>query len=253
MARGSGDPEDGADLLWRVRILDLDDERIVLERPTIAGGTVKLRPGTPLVVVMSIGQNRWMFRSVVIGGPEGESDHGRLHMTMPEVVERCARRSFLRVTTAQLQLPTVECWPLLDPTTVVTAERANRAQVTSGKPSENDHLVLPEVGPKFQARLMNVSGGGVGLLVDPTEAAGLDRARMLWMRVALTPIISEPIGLTARVVHTHIDSSQNRYAGCAFEFAFHPEHREFIVGQISEYVSRLATSAPPQGELREVG
>lgn len=226
----------GGDLLWRVKIVSLAETSIETERPTVAGGGIDLAPRTPLVAVLSIGQNRWMFRTRVAEG--GRS--GRLLLEMPERVERCQRRSFLRVSTAELRLPQVECWPLLDPTTVVAAERANRLQVLTGQPADDDRLILPEVGPKFQASLMNVSGGGIGLLVEPDEAAGLERSRLIWMRIALRPTIPEPLGLTARIVHTHLDSGQNRYAGCAFEFAFHPEHREFVVQQISDYVGLLA-------------
>jgi len=236
---------DGADLLWRVRMLGLREDAIVIERPSLAGGSMKFGVGTSVVAVMAIGQNRWMFKTDIIAQ---EGAQNGLVLRMPEHVERCQRRNFLRVSTAELQLPEVECWPLLDPTTVVPAERANSIQVLTGKPAEDDRLILPEVGPKFTARLMNVSSGGLGLLVPPDEAGALDRSRLLWIRVALAPIIPEPIGLTARVAHTHMDSSQNRYAGCAFEFAFHPEHRDFIVSQLSNYVARLL-----DGGAREAG
>ncbi|MEO0483801.1 MAG: flagellar brake protein [Planctomycetota bacterium] len=237
VARPDGDDaEPGSDLLWRVRLIDLRDDAIIVDRPSLAGGAMKFGVGAEVVVVMAIGQNRWMFKTEIVG----EENAGRaLVLRMPEHVERCTRRNFLRVSTAEVSLPRVECWPLLDPTTVIPAERANKVQVMTGKPAEDDRLILPEVGPKFTAQLMNVSGGGLGLLVPPEGASALDRSRLLWIRVALQPTIPEPIGMTARVAHTHMDSAQNRYAGCAFEFAFHPEHRDFIVSQLSAYVTRL--------------
>jgi hypothetical protein len=86
---------------------------------------------------------------------------------------------------------------------------------------------------------MNVGGGGLGLMVDKSEASAASRAKLVWLRVHLEPVIALPLGLTAKIVHTHIDSTQNLYAGLAFEFAFHQSHRDFVVEQIERYISRL--------------
>jgi hypothetical protein len=102
-----------------------------------------------------------------------------------------------------------------------------------------DELALPVVGPKFVARLMNVGGGGLGLIVDKSETSAASRAKLVWLRVHLEPVIALPLGLTAKIVHTHIDSTQSLYAGLAFEFAFHQSHREFVVEQIERYIARL--------------
>jgi hypothetical protein len=40
-------------------------------------------------------------------------------------------------------------------------------------------------------------------------------------------------------VHTHLDSAQNLYAGAAFDFAFNPGHRDFVVEQVARYVDRI--------------
>ncbi len=60
--------------------------------------------------------------------------------------------------------------PLLEPSTVIAAETANRHRILDRKPGTPDDL-LPEVGPAFSAKLMNIGGGGVGLLVTRDEAA----------------------------------------------------------------------------------
>jgi hypothetical protein len=109
--------------------------------------------------------------------------------------------------------------------------------------SGEDALTLPEVGPKFGALLMNVGGGGAGLLIDKADAPATERARLFWMRVNLTPIIPAPLGMTGRLVHTHIDSAQNLYAGMAFEWAFHPSHRDFVIDQIMGYAAALQKRA----------
>ncbi len=240
----SGSGQDQPDLVWRVRILGINEQEMIVERPCAAGQAITLEDNLNLTGVFSVGQNRWMFSTKTIPARQGPNPWGRiegLRIRMPDTVQRCARRDFLRVSTASLNLPKVQCWPLLDPTTVVAAEVANRAVIRdldTGQSQASDALaVLPEVGPSFASQLLNIGGGGVGLLINREESAGLDRSRLMWMRIDLRPIIPAPIAVTARVVHTHIDSAQNTYAGVAFDFEFNPAHREFVVSQILRYVN----------------
>jgi hypothetical protein len=196
---------------------------------------------------MSIGQNRWMFHTRSLGVLTPPRGGPVLRLEMPTGVERCQRRGFYRMSTAEIAMPLVEVWPLIDPTTVALAEVANRARIQdllaadiTGHPAgEDESPVLPEVGPKIGARLLNIGGGGAGLLVDQKEAGALERARHFWMRIDLRPNIPAPIAMTARLAHTRLDSGMNVHAGMAFEFAFHPAHRQFVVDQITRYVNLL--------------
>lgn len=240
------------DLVWRVRLLDIGERELLVDCPSTCGRQLRVQEGTPLVGAMVIGQNRWMFRTRALGRADGPSPFhnygpGTLRVLMPEHVERCPRREFMRVSTAALHVPVVECWPLLDPATVPAAEVANRAYVEAIERGERTPLVsdsddafaLPEVGPCFKARLTNLGGGGLGLLIDKHDAHGADRSRLLWLRLDLRPALAAPLGMVGKLAHTHIDSSQQLYAGVAFEFGFHPPHREFIVRQIEAYVGRM--------------
>lgn len=58
------------------------------------------------------------------------------------------------MSTAELRLPNVTCWPLLDPTSAVAAEIANRALITEmirngspATPTREEPFVMPDVGP----------------------------------------------------------------------------------------------------------
>ena len=241
---------DAVDLVCRVRVVDFRDGVIAVEPPAVAGTPVQLQAGDTVVGVITVGQNRWMFRSRV------ESVAGRGHASVvrlaePDQVERCRRADPYRVSTASLSLPAVECWPLLDPTTVVAAEMASRSLVrdsiargTRATDEPDAALVLPEVGPKFEARLMNIGGGGFGLVVEPEHASALQNARLVWTRLWLAPQIPEPVGLTARIAHSHMDSTQQRYAGCAFEFTFNPSHKQFVVETVTRFLSSRLGRAP---------
>ena len=46
-------------------------------------------------------------------------------------------------------------------------------------------------------------------------------------------------GFTARLVHTHVDSTQSLYAGMAFEWSFNPAHRDFVIEQICRCVAMI--------------
>lgn len=254
LSREGPDAGRGADLVWRVRLLGVSDDDLTIEAPNTLGKSIVLERDTHLIVAMSIGQNRWMFRTSVVDLDRmclgrGAMEHTVLRLAMPEHVERCSRRSFYRMSTAELRLPEVECWPLRDPATAIAPEIANRAlildlqnQDISGINAQQrlaQPAMLPEVGPGFKAQLLNVGGGGAGLLVNRSDAAGLDCVRSMWIRIDLRPEIAAPIAMTARCVHTHIDSGQNTYAGLAFDFGFNPGHRDFVVSQISRYVEAL--------------
>lgn len=225
------EPLQPADLVWRVRLKNVSDSGLIVECPSAAGLSLSIDQGVRLVGAMTVGQNRWMFHTSVMGNERLE---GRQHLRLssPEQVERCQRRTFHRISTASLQVPEVTVWPMLDPSTAVPAEMACRATVDDGKGGEIPEELLPEVGPSFKAKLVNVSGGGLGLLAPREEAGGFDSARYFFLRVELAPVLSAPLCLTTKLVHRHLDSAQLIHAGMAFEFTFHPEHQAFVAEQV---------------------
>ena len=250
VARSGSDQ--GVDLVWRVRILGLTEEEITLEAPVTLNQAVPLPVGTVLTVALVVVQNRWMFKAPVsavtrVGARVGPGA-AAVVIKMPTAVERCMRREFMRVSTASLKLPEVEVYPLLDPSTVFPAEVAAREVVKklgeerrAGRPAAYDGTenVLPEVGPMFKARLLNLGGGGAGLLVPKGEKGSVDTSRPYWLRVDLRPEIPAPLSLMGRIVHTHLDSEQNTYCGVAFEFGQQGEHRGFIAEQIMKFTEMV--------------
>jgi len=244
----------GGDLIWRVKLLSVTEREIVVEQPAVVGKTFRLSLNTELVVGMTIGQNRWMFATRVIGVRQLRNAQGRavsgLIVVLPERVERCSRRSFYRVSTAEFQLPGVECWPLLDPASVVPAETANRlafeARINGHSApgleiagSHEGESMLPEVGPKFTARLLNVSGGGIGLMLDDGQVGVMSSSGHVWVRVDLKPHLPLPVAMTAKRAHTHRESGGGIYSGLSFDFAYHPAHQQFVVDALTRYVESV--------------
>ncbi|GJM19143.1 MAG: hypothetical protein DHS20C14_13560 [Phycisphaeraceae bacterium] len=242
------------DLVWRVRMLGLTEDEIRVELPGTLGRSFRIEEGSELVGIMSVGQNRWMFRTHVLGTVEMNGRSGpvrALRLEMPERVERCQRRTFNRVSDAQINLPTVDAWVLRDPRSAIPAEVASRVRLLDAHDSDisgiarigPEDAMLPDVGAQFAGKLANIGGGGVGLLVDSADAAALEGGTVFWLRVDLSPVLPAPLALTARLAHTHVDSQQRVYAGMAFEFAHHPSHQQFIVDQIGWYLSSLQRRA----------
>lgn len=238
-------------LIWRVRILSISDDEIIVEQPSALGELINIRPGAEIIGIMVIGQNRWMFRTQNLGGTRAAAPGSRtcpaLRLRMPDQVERCQRRNFYRVTTVGLNLPTVECYPLLDPASAAIAEADNRvrliemmdANISGRAVDATPEPIMPQVGPAFTAALVNIGGGGAGLVIDPDDRPRLDSERLYWLRIGLQPEIPIPVGITARLKHTHYDSAQRVYAGMAFEFGFDPRHQPFIVDLLTRYVTGL--------------
>lgn len=237
----------GHDLVWRLRIIDVRDAGIVVENPGAFGRTVALHAGTRLVAFIVIGQNRWEFRTSVIEeiapGKMPEARNGAVRLAMPDRVERCLRRH-ARFDVGPLALPPVDLWPLLDPKTVVAAERANElafAASAEGRPAHagDEESLMPQVGPKLTAHLANIGGGGAGLVVEPSQAGALSRHRLFWVRIELGEAGSVPIVTSAKLVHTHMDSAQRTYAGLSFDFSFNPAHQRTVAEQVERSIRIL--------------
>jgi c-di-GMP-binding flagellar brake protein YcgR len=237
--------EEGRHLIWRVRLLEVSETELLVEAPSAIGKPISLDTGVEVVAVLAIGQNRWMFRTEKLGDDtlELRGRHiGVVRLRMPDSVERCQRRNFYRVETAELRLPEVEIWPLLDPKSVVLAERDNEVRFQSrdgaGLATEPQaEVLMPDVGPQFRASLLNIGGGGLGLDVRPQDSHILGRHKLYWIRFALPPDLSTPICATAKLAHSHQQSNQHVYAGMAFDFSFNPGHQRFVVEQICRYVA----------------
>jgi c-di-GMP-binding flagellar brake protein YcgR len=242
----------GSHLVWRVRLLSISDTEIIVEQPMALGHTIPIEQGIQLIAILSIGQNRWMFNTTNLGSTNqlgvDRKPVPALRLVMPESVQRCQRRNYYRVETAALSLPEAEIWPLLDPKSVLIAERAYELQyeIDSGRVNPesavpaaafDEESVMPEVGPKFSATLLNLGGGGVGLRIKPHDGQTVARHKLFWIRIALPEGLNTPICASAKLVHTHIESNHDIYAGLAFDFTFNPGHQRFVVDQICRYIA----------------
>jgi len=244
------EPRSGADVIWRVRLLQVRDDDLIIEYPGAAGSSFTLPVGSELVAVMSVGQNRWMFHTTVLGETSMPLRTGTVlacRLTMPDRVERCQRRNTFRISTAELSPPPVDIWPILEPMSVIAAEVANRASIAEAAaaaslgspPLSLARPILPDVGPGFRSTLVNISAGGIGIVTDHENTSLLNSSSLFWLMVDLRPRIAAPLGVTARLAHMRLDSSQRVGCGLSYEFQYHPAHRPFVVDQITKLVGEV--------------
>lgn len=252
VARNYAEGEDGRHLVWRVKLLQLTEEAMIVERPMTLGQTISLQRGVQMVVILAIGQNRWMFNTVNLGQTTYQSDrHTTIaanRLSLPVSVERCQRRKNYRVDAASLILPEVDVWPLLDAKSVLIAERMNELEFEAAQPGAQDpcsagtdtfdtEMLMPDVGPKHAATLLNLGGGGIGLRFRPEDAQILSGHKLFWLRFRLPSELTTPICATAKLIHTHMELGEHTYAGMAFDFSFNPAHQRFVVNQICRYIA----------------
>ena len=251
-------------IIWRVRILALDEDSILVERPEALGAKFPIQDGIDLVGVIAIGQNRWMFNTKSLGTERTTTFNHRaveaLLIEMPDDVERCQRRSFYRVSTINLNLPSVEGYQLPDPQSAVAAETACRKTildrldrgVIATIAGDDDEPLLPPVGAKATAVLHNLGGGGVGLIFDQEESGILRTNATYWLRIHLNHFVPAPLAVTARLRHDRVDSQNRTQGGFAFDFSCNPSHQAFIMDQLCRYTALvqrdLTRGVEPEGE-----
>lgn len=243
------------DLIFRVRLLEVTDEHLVVEQPTTLHHQVPVNDSCDLIGGISIGQNRWMFRTRVIDHLDYRAMFGMvsaLRLSMPETVERCQRRNFYRTSTTSLSLPPVKIWKLRDADSAVPLEVATKAaildSVGNGPVHDPIEIMKPDLGSGFVSSMLNIGGGGVGMLVSSTDAAVLNQHGPFWMRLDLTPSVQIPLSITARLAHTRVDSSGDIHAGFAFDFVRNREYEPFVAEQICRYIADL--QKPQSGEKK---
>ena len=242
--------EPAVNLIWRVRLLAQRDDEIVIEAPSTLGERIDLSPGLHLIVVFSLGQNRWMFRTRTIGRLRWKINQAHsvpaIRLRAPDTVERCQRRQFYRVSTVGLMLPRADAAPLLDIPSAIPAEKAIQTRIdmlregsVAGFVGCEPPILLPEIGPGVSALLVNVGGGGAGLMVEGKSAGVFDHHRMFWVTLHLMPHLPAPISVVCRLAHVRLDSEQRRFLGMSFEFGHNPEYKRFIVNTLCHSVNEI--------------
>lgn len=136
----------------RVRLLGLDRQQVLTDRPQSMGKLVVFKRRQPLLVYFPLGGVRYAFRSHVVRSQCLVQLNARqrvmgMAVAFPSEVREQQRRADFRLSLA--------------------GHGAMIAEVHQGLPGDGGSA--PIGAKRFSARMVNISAGGVGLLIDARE------------------------------------------------------------------------------------
>ena len=231
--------------LNRVKLLDFNAAGLVVERPERLDVGVYFTRGTRVRVLMPESKRRrfWEFTTTVrdllslpaqtpslaMSGsalsdsrvlPGGElrgetlpavaGTTRAMALVPPTQVHRAQRRSFYRVAIGGINLLPVQLTPLSEATSpqIALADDANLSELSQGT---NKPLYV-EAGATFHARLVNISGGGVGVEV-PRQHTHTAQTANRFSCVMTLPRLPRPLTVDCVPVHRHLQSDGSLYLG----------------------------------------
>ena len=189
----------------QVRLLEVhQDGVVILERPGVSAGAAWVQPGAWVALYLCHGPSRWSASARVAEltrhALRDRVTVGALRLEPPVEVVSEQRRAHYRVDTSMMDLPPV-ILRLLD---------------------EHGRVVNADSTPGLEARLMNLSGGGFGLLLNPRHqpARQVMRGRFYQCRIRLPLVHDEPLTVNARLIHVYPQKGGSVYLGFACQ---HPD------------------------------
>lgn len=210
------------------RFLRAGPDRVLLEVPMHNNRPAVLSPGQFVEIYFKIGHERFGFDSRVIGysrvQTEPDAPVDAIDIAPPHFLEHRQRRKFYRVSVASLPALAARLWPI---------------------------QADPEQAEAIQARLCNLSAGGVAVLVDRQRwQFAADHEYRL--RFSL-PAEDGEFEFIATVCHVrHVFHSRRQIVGLAFLPSDDPMIHRGAIDRIAQFVSEQARdevfrSAPMPG------
>lgn len=228
--------------VWRVRLLNINNQSLLVDRPTVAQHPVTVHPGTILQGLLVDGDSRWSFMTRVIEPTRVETSDGHhvsgLRLAWPIDFQTAQRRDFFRVDVAGAELPPVRAIELKDVEAAIAYEKHERLlHRLIGREGETVPAAppMPETGRAFNGLAIDLSGGGMCLSVGVEAEPLLELLPLLWIRIAL-PHLPRELHLTARVAHWHRDGDR-LLLGLAFCHSRDAEQRAFVADLVCRFTA----------------
>lgn len=220
---------------WRVRLLGIEDEALIVERPSHAGESIVIDGDTPLSAVFVDRQQRWSFATRVIDCVEHQLndeqmvDAMRIHR--PADAHSAQRRDFYRVDVAGMTTLPMQLWALSDLDSCVPCETHNDLVHRQRNVASPPEPPPPQLGDRFDGLLMDISGGGMALLVPHHIEPLLRHETPFWLRITL-PDLPDPLLAVAKAAHWRREAADALRVGFSFTFDHNPAHQRVVNDQI---------------------
>ena len=212
---------------YQTRLLGVDSLGLVFQLPGRPGAVKYFRPGSVTEVLVADENQHWQFVSVVQGlvsyRLNARTEVQAVRIDDPYEVHRVQRREYYRVACAGSNVAPVLVEPLVVdvPGAPGTGPRVERSkapggpahaaiatvpgrQIAAWRPGH--HTVTLRAGERvdrrqgFQAKLINIGGGGMGLLAPPESIEVINSTDRFQCTLAL-PMLDDPLVLVVHCVH----------------------------------------------------
>jgi len=215
----------------RLRVFEVGDDNVtIIEEPKLTDLGEQLREGMEVDVLAVAGEQRLLARCVVAAQVLHRLNEttrvGAVSLSAPIKVSTGQLRDFFRAPIgAGVEINPVQL--RLDSNDQATIERAVKAEID------------PQAVHK--ARLVNISGGGVGvaMLVGRELIPVFDLDTTCHIHIEMSTI-EKPLDLRGQVVHTHKMDNGDLYVGFAFIFdnPIYQKHIEDQLQRLSVWLQR---------------
>lgn len=193
----------------RVRLLVRNDKGMVIDRPIGMAFLRHMEKGTRLNALVAEGADRWQFSSTILGAVtyrlNDATEVPAIAITLERNVRSAQRREFFRVTIGNVAVKTV----------LMTPNNAERKQAATDD--------VDGIKP-FEAKLINIGGGGIGVLTPQRVDWQLPLIRHYDCTLRL-PTRNEPLIVPAEVVRLEAQEDGTSYMGLHFTFATPADRR----------------------------
>lgn len=219
-------------LTHQVRVLAVNAAGIVFDRPERMDVGVYFTPGTRIRVLIAHRNQDWEFQTAVHELQQYELSERMAVRAMtlhwPQTVRTAQKRSYFRVNISGIQLLPVSITPIIEQEdsglVFVSGDEAANPSVIGHihAHDEGDHAAVrvaraPAKVQTVHARLQNLSGGGMGVVL-PQKFSRVVMSAERFNCVLTLPQLPKALVVQARVVQNLLQDDGTLYLGLAFDF-----------------------------------
>ncbi len=224
---------------YRVRLLRIDGDRWLVERPFVKDGSASLAQGMPVQGIVGRGPQRWVFQSVIenveLCSLNTEMRVPALRLGPPSKVSTSQRRAYFRVSMAGLDLPPATLSPLLDLDSAKPAQDANRQLHKTGDMRPAASAPSPLISGGFRGHVLDLSGNGLSVNLDGELAESVTEHEHFWVELKL-PDQEHPLRFAARRTRV-ADHEEGMLIGLTCALGAFGVHEQFITDAICKFTA----------------
>jgi len=193
---------DGKLPVFRVRLLDMTNDALLIEFPPTPDALKLFRAKGIVRIVTCLDHTRWELFAQVVKRVKLKLNNSKfipaLQLTLPLVVQSDQRRDYFRATTAGMNIQPVVMFPLESRESHPPHGDLRELYESINRKSLGV-ISKPQPSDPIMGRLLNISGEGVGMAIDIENAPTVVNSDWFWIQIDL-PTSDNPIRAFAHAV-----------------------------------------------------